>query len=116
VALLGPFFLYAWMLSLLVRGQLGLVGFSPRSLALPVMGIGALPAAIFVMSLLFALSELALLRIDFTKGNILKKYTLAWGGIRKSIFFEVSDIRYIKRFGIAAGAALAVSVLIALLL
>jgi hypothetical protein len=79
------------------------------------MGIGALPTAIFVMSLLFALSELALLRIDFTKGNILKKYTLAWGGIRKSIYFEVSDIRYIKKFGLAAGAVLVVAVILSLL-
>lgn len=115
VALLGPFCLYAWMLYLLIRGQMNLAGFSSRSLALPIMGIGALPAALFIMSVLFALSELALLRIDFTKGNILKKYTLAWGGIRKSIFFEVSDVRYIKKFGIAAGVALAVSILLALL-
>ncbi len=115
IALLGPFCLYAWMLYLLIRGQLGLVGFSTRSLAMPIMGIGALPATLFVMSLLFALSELALLRIDFTKGNILKKYTLAWGGIRKSLFFETGDIRYIKKFGIASGIALAVAVLLSLL-
>ncbi len=115
VALLGPFALYAWMLYLLIRGQLGLVGFSTRSLVLPIMGIGALPATIFIMSLLFALSELALLRIDFTKGSILKKYTLAWGGIRKSIYLEPSDIRYIKKFGIAAGAVLAVSIILLLL-
>ena len=115
VALLGPFCLYAWMLYLLIKGQLGLVGFSSRSLAMPIMGIGALPATLFIMSLLFALSELALLRIDFTKGNILKKYTLAWGGIRKSIYFEIGDIRYIKKFGIASGIALAVAVLLSLL-
>jgi hypothetical protein len=114
-ALLGPFGLYAWMLYLLIRGQLNLVGFSAYSLVLPIMGIGALPVAMFIMSVLFALSELALLRIDFTKGNILKKYTLAWGGIRKSIFFEVSDVRYIKKFGIAAGITLAVSILLSLL-
>ena len=115
VALLGPFCLYAWMLYLLIRGQLNLIGFTTRSLVLPIMGIGALPAALFIMSVLFALSELALLRIDFTKGNILKKYTLAWGGIRKSIFFEVSDINYIKKFGIAAGITLVVSILLSLL-
>ena len=97
-------------------GQLNIVGFSSRALALPVMGIGALPVTVFLMSVLFSLSELALLRIEFTKGNILKKYTLAWGGIRKSIFFEISDIRYIKKFGLASGIVLAVTILIALLL
>jgi hypothetical protein len=113
-ALLGPFCLYAWMLYLLIRGQMNLVGFSSQALALPIMGIGALPAALYVMSVLFALSELALLRIDFTKGSVLKKYTLAWGGIRKSIFFEISDIRYLKKFGIASGIALAVTVTLSL--
>jgi hypothetical protein len=114
VALLGPFCLYAWMLYLLIKGQLNLTGFTSRSLVLPIMGIGALPATMFIMSMLFALSELMLLRIDFTKGRVLKKYTLAWGGIRKSIFFEISDIRYLKKFGIASGIALAVTIILSL--
>jgi len=115
LALLLPFGLYALMLRIIIGGQLTMAGFSSKSLVLPVLGIGALPATIFIMSILFAISELALLRIDFTKWNLIKKYTLSWGGIRKSIFFELSDIRYLKKFGIAAGAALAVSMLLALI-
>lgn len=114
-ALLLPFGLYALMLYLLAKGQLAIEGFSGRALALPIMGIGALPVTLFLMSVLFALSELALLRIDFTKWSLLKKYTLAWGGIRKSFFLEESDIRYLKRFGLASGIALAVCTLVALI-
>ncbi len=115
LALLLPFGLYSLMLYLLIKGQLAIPGFSSKALALPIMGIGALPVTLFIMSVLFALSELALLRIDFTKWNLIKKYTLSWGGIRKSIFFELSDIRYLKKFGLVAGIALVVSILLALI-
>ena len=115
VALLLPFGLYALMLYLLIQGQLGLTGFSSQALALPILGIGALPATLFVMSVLFALCEFTLLRIDFTKWSLLRKYTLAWGGIRKSFFLEESDIRYLKKFGLASGIALVVCILIALI-
>ena len=114
-ALLLPFGLYVLLLNLIIRSQLAIAAFSSKSLVLPIIGIGALPLTIFIMSMLFALSELALLRIDFTKWNLIKKYTLSWGGIRKSIFFEFSDIRYFKKFGIAAGIAFAISILIALI-
>ena len=102
LAFLLPFCVYAYMIFLLIKGQLGLTGFSSKAIVLPVMGIGALPAVLFIMSILFALGELALLRIDFTKWNMLKRYTLAWGGIRRSIFFEMRDIQYLKKFGIVA--------------
>lgn len=115
LALLLPFFLYVLTLRIIIGAQLVMEGFSSKSLVLPLIGIGALPATIYIMSVLFALSELALLRIDFTKWNLIKKYTLAWGGIRKSMFFEMSDIRYFKKFGIGAGISLVVSVLIALI-
>jgi hypothetical protein len=115
LALLLPFALYVLLLRIIIGGQLALAGFSSKSLVFPILGIGALPATIFIMSILFALSELALLRIDFTKWNLIKKYTLSWGGIRKSIFFELSDIRYFKKFGIGAGITFAVSILIALI-
>ena len=114
VALLVPFCIYAYMLYQLIRGQIALVGFSSKSLILPILGIGALPLTMFLMSALFVLGEFLLLRIDFTKWSMLKKYTLEWGGVRKSIFFEPSDIDYLKKFGIISGAALAVSILIAL--
>jgi hypothetical protein len=115
LALLLPFGLYVLLLRLIIGGQLAIQGFSSKSLVLPILGIGALPATIYIMSILFALSELALLRIDFTKWNLIKKYTLSWGGIRKSIFFELSDIHYFKKFGIGAGIALVVSILLALI-
>ncbi len=115
VALLLPFVIYALLLRVIIGSQLASAGFTSKALALPIIGIGALPATIYIMSILFAFSELALLRIDFTKWNLIKKYTLAWGGIRKSMFFELSDIRYFKKFGIAAGISLAVSVLLALI-
>lgn len=114
-ALLLPFGLYALMLYLILRGQMDLSGFTSKSLVLPIMGIGALPVTLFCMSALYALSELALLRIEFTKWNLLKKYTLSWGGIRKSFFFEESDIRYLKKFGLISGIALAVTILLALI-
>lgn len=115
IALLLPFVVYALMLRIVIGSQLTAGGFTSKALALPILGIGVLPATIYVMSILFALGELALLRIDFTKWNLIKKYTLAWGGIRKSMFFELSDIRYFKKFGIAAGISLAISILIALI-
>ena len=115
LALLLPFVIYALMLRIIVGSQLAAGGFTSKALALPILGIGALPATIYIMSILFALSELALMRIEFTKWNLIKKYTLAWGGIRKSMFFELSDTRYFKKFGIGAGIALVVSILIALI-
>ena len=115
LALLLPFVIYALMIRIVIGSQLSAGGFTSKALALPILGIGALPATIYIMSILFAFSELALLRIEFTKWNLIKKYTLAWGGIRKSMFFELSDIRYFKKFGIAAGIALFVSILLALI-
>jgi hypothetical protein len=116
LSLLLPLGLYVWMISLLAGAQGAIVGFSPQSLELPLMGLGALPATMFCMSLLFSLAELELLHIEFTRWHILKKYTLAWGGIRRSIFFERSDMRYYKKFGIIAGATLAVFILICLII
>ncbi len=110
-----PFFLYILTLFLVAKGELGFPGFNSGVLALPVLGIGVLPATMFIMLILFALSEFALLRIDFTRWIVLKKYTLAWGGIRKSFFFELSDIKYLSKFGIIAGACLIVSIIIALI-
>ncbi len=115
-ALLLPIGLYAWMIYLLAKGQMALAGFSPRSLVLPLMGLGALPVTMFLMSLLFAFAELALLHIEFTRWHTLKKYTLAWGGVRKSIYFEQSDIRYFKKFGMVTGITLAVFVLICIII
>lgn len=115
IALLLPFVIYALLLRVIIGSQLAASGFTSKALVLPVMGIGALPATVYLMAILFALSELALLRIDFTRWSLIKKYTLAWGGIRKSMFFELSDIRYFKKFGIAAGITLLVSILIALI-
>ncbi len=116
IALLLPLGLYVWMIYLLAKGQNAIIGFSPDSLTLPLVGLGALPATMFLMSMLFALAELALLRIDFTRWHVLKKYTLAWGGIRKSIYFEHGDIRYFKKFGIITGITLAVFVLVCLII
>jgi len=116
LGLLLPFGLYVWMLRLLGRAANAALGFSTGALALPLMGLGALPATMFLMTLLFTLAELALLRIDFTRWHILKRYTLAWGGIRRSIYLERSDIRYLKKFGIVAGAVLAVFVLISIII
>ena len=115
LAFLIPFCAYAVMLIMLISGQSALVGFSSKSLVLPIMGIGALPVTMFLMSILFVLSEFLLMRIDFTKWSVLKKYTLVWGGIRKSFFFEVRDIRYLKKFGIVSGTVLAVTVLLSLI-
>jgi hypothetical protein len=115
LALLLPFVIYALLLRIIIGSTLTVAGFTSKALSLPILGIGALPVTIYVMSILFALSELALLRIDFTKWNLIKKYTLSWGGIRKSMFLELSDIRYFKKFGIGAGIALVVSILIALI-
>jgi hypothetical protein len=103
------------MLFLIIHGQLAFIGFSSKALVLPIMGIGALPVTMFCMLVLFALSEFALLRIDFMRWSVLKNYTLAWGGIRKSFFFEISDIRYLSRFGIISGAVLLVSIIISLI-
>ncbi len=114
LAILIPFCIYAYIMYLLIQGQLALVGFSSKSLVLPIIGIGALPLTLFLMSVLYALGEFLLLRIDFTRWSMLKNYTLAWGGIRKSIFFELSDIKYLKKFGIVSGATLVVTVIIAL--
>lgn len=115
LAFLIPFCLYTYVLYLMIKGQVAVQGFTSRALAIPIVGIGALPVTMFCMLVLFSLSEFALLRIDFTRWSILKNYTLAWGGIRKSLFFEVSDILYLKRFGIISGAALAVCVLLSLI-
>lgn len=116
IAFLLPFALYALMLFLLIKGQMGIVGYSSKALVLPIMGIGALPITLFMMSILFTLSELALLRIDFTKWSVLKKYTLAWGGMRKSIFFEISDIKYLKKFGIVSLSVLVLFIIISLVI
>ncbi len=115
LSFLIPFCLYALMLYFMIGGQLASDGFSSKALAIPVMGIGALPAVMFCMLVLFTLSEFALLRVDFTRWSVLKNYTLAWGGIRKSVFYEISDVQYIKKFGKAAGISLAVCVIIALI-
>lgn len=115
LALLLPFLLYVLMLYLIIQSQLGMAGFNSKALLLPILGIGALPTTLFAMSLLFALGEFVLLRIDFTKWNLVKKYTLSWGGIRKSFFFEERDIRYMKKFGLYAGIAFAVALLLALI-
>lgn len=116
IAFLLPFFIYGMLLYLLVKGQIDITGFNPRALVLPIMGIGALPITLYIMSVLFSLSELVLLRIDFTKWSVLKKYTLSWGGMRKSIFFEISDIRFLKKFGIVAASVLVVAIIISLVL
>lgn len=115
LAFLIPFCLYIYILFLLIKGQLGAVGFGSSALVIPIMGIGALPVTMFCMLVLFSLSEFALLRIDFTRWSVLKNYTLAWGGIRKSFFFEISDLEYLKKFGIISGAALILSILISLI-
>lgn len=115
LALLLPFLLYGLMLRIIIGAQLATIGFSSKSLVLPILGIGALPVTIYIMSILFAFSELVLLRIDFTKWNLIKNYTLFWGGIRKSIYFEMSDIHYFKKFGIGSGITLVVAILIALI-
>jgi hypothetical protein len=114
LSFLIPFCAYLGVLYLLIGGQLSYAGYSTGALALPVIGIGSLPATMFIMLVLFSLSEFALLRIDFTRWSVLKKYTLSWGGIRKSFFFELSDIRYLSKFGIISAAFLAVSIIIAL--
>ncbi len=116
IAFLLPFCLYGLMLFLMIKGQIGITGFNPKALVLPVMGIGALPITLYIMSVLFSLSELLLLRIDFTKWSVLKKYTLSWGGMRKSMFFEISDVRFLKKFGIIAASVLAAAVIISLIL
>jgi hypothetical protein len=116
IGLLLPLGLYVWMLVLLGKAANAASGFSPDALALPLMGLGALPATMFLMTLLFTLAELALLRIDFTRWHILKRYTLAWGGIRRSIYLEHGDIRYLKKFGIIAGIVLAVFILICIII
>jgi len=116
IAYLLPFCMYSLMIFLLIRDQMDLVGFSSRALVLPIMGIGALPITLYVMSVLFSLSELVLLRIDFTKWSVLKKYTLSWGGMRKSIFFEISDIRFLRKFGIVAASALVICIIISLII
>ncbi|MGE5494681.1 MAG: hypothetical protein ACM3S4_05215 [Burkholderiales bacterium] len=115
LAFLIPFCLYILMLFLIIKGQLGAQGFSSGALAVPIMGIGALPATMFCMLVLFSLSEFALLRIDFTRWSVLKNYTLAWGGVRKSFFFEIGDIEYLKKFGIVSASSLAVSIILSLI-
>ncbi len=116
LSLLLPLGLYVWMLHLLARGSNAISGYSSSALALPLMGLGALPATMFLMTLLFALAELALLHIDFTRWHILKRYTLAWGGMRRSIYLERSDIRYLKKFGIIAGSVLVFFILICIII
>lgn len=116
IAFLIPFVLYSLMLFFLIRGQLNLVGFTSSSLVLPVLGIGALPMTVFMMAALYMLSELALMRIEFTRWSVLKRYTLAWGGIRKSIFLEISDFKYLKKFAIIASSILAATIIIAIVL
>ena len=116
IAFLIPFAMYAGMLFFLIKGQLSLSGFTSKSLVLPVLGIGALPMVIFIMSALYMLSELALMRIEFTKWSVLKRYTLAWGGMRKSIFLEMSDFKYLKKFAIVASSVLAATIIIAVIL
>ncbi|MDD5017705.1 MAG: hypothetical protein PHO15_06370 [Eubacteriales bacterium] len=115
LAFLIPFCAYALMLYWLIKGQLGMVGFDSKALVLPIMGIGALPAALFSMSVLYVLCEFVLLRINFTKWSVLKKYTLVWGGIRKSFFFEIGDILYFKKFGIVSGAVIGVAIILSLI-
>jgi len=116
LSFLIPFCAYAFVLYLLINAQADFSGFSAGTLAIPIIGIGALPMTLFVMLVLFSLGEFALLRIEFTRWSVLKKYTLAWGGIRKSFFFEAGDIRYLFRFGLISAAVLAVSVIISILL
>jgi hypothetical protein len=116
LSFLIPFCAYAMVIYLMIKGQLSYTGFSPSALSLPVIGIGALPITMFLMLVLFSLSEFALLRIDFTRWSVLKKYTLDWGGIRKSFFFELSDIRYLSRFGLISAIVLGVSIIIAIIL
>ena len=116
IAFLIPFLMYAFMLYLLIKGQLNLAGYTSKALVLPILGIGALPITVFIMSTLYMASELALMRIDFTKWSILKRYTLAWGGMRKSIFMEISDFKYLRKFGIVAASVLVVAIVAALFL
>jgi hypothetical protein len=115
LAFLIPFCLYTYMIYAMINSRVAVAGFSTKALAIPIMGIGALPLTMFCMLVFFSLSEFALLRIDFTRWSILKNYTLAWGGIRKSFFFETNDVQYLKRFGIVSGAALAVSIILSLI-
>jgi len=61
-------------------------------------------------------SELTLMRVEFTKWSVLKRYTLAWGGMRKSIFMEISDFKYLRKFGIVSTSALVVTIVIVLFL
>lgn len=116
IAFLIPLVLYGLMIFLLTRGQIDLAGYSTKALVLPVLGIGALPITVFIMSVLFMVSELTLMRIEFSKWSVLKKYTLAWGGMRKSIFLEISDFKYLKKFGIVSASALVFTIIIALFL
>lgn len=116
IAFLIPFLMYAYMLFLLIKGQLNIVGSSSKALVLPILGIGALPMTVFLMSVLFMVSELILMRVDFTKWSLLKRYTLSWGGMRKSIFMEISDFKYLTRFGIVSFSILVVAIVISLFL
>lgn len=116
IAFLIPFAMYVAGLFLLIKGQINIEGFSTKALVLPILGMGALPLVVFLMSGLYMFSELALMRIEFTKWSILKRYTLAWGGMRKSIFLEISDFTYLKKFGIVSLSIFAATVLISILL
>lgn len=116
LSFLIPFCAYAFVLYLIINGQLATSGFSESVLTVPIIGIGALPMTLFIMLMLFSLSEFAMLRIEFMRWSVLKKYTLAWGGIRKSFFFEIGDIRYLSKFGIISAAVLVISIIISVLL
>ena len=101
LAFLIPFALYFLILYLYVRKVLDAPGtMLGDTLNVPLIAVGTLPFIIFIMTVLYSLSEILMLNLDFSRWYTLKKYTLKWGGIRKSIYVENKDKSRLIRLGI----------------
>ena len=112
-----PFSLYFILLYAYVKKVLAAPGTQPGdTLNVPIVAMGALPLIVYMMFVLYTFSELLMLNLNFSKWYVLKKYTLAWGGIRKSVFLEDHDKKRLIKFSIITGSIFVVTIIISFIL
>lgn len=79
---------------------------------LPIACIGTLPFVIWMMTVIYTLSEYLLLNLNFSRYYILRSYALKWAGMRKSCYIEKNQRDRLIVSGFVCMGILGVSLLL----
>lgn len=93
------FILYITSILSLTSASIG----SSDVLAVPLVIVLAFPFIIFLITLLFTLSNACLYRLDYTKWVLIKRFLLKYGGYRNNFFITRNQRNNLIRFGIISG-------------